>query len=66
MTDLCTSGGSIEELRKVIDATDTELFGLLEKRRLANSKRPEPSISPSASEKFSNEPWHALKLKVRF
>ena len=38
MTDLCTSGGSIEELRKVIDATDTELFGLLEKRaKLARS-----------------------------
>lgn len=38
MTDLCTNGGSIEELRKVIDATDTELFGLLEKRaKLARS-----------------------------
>ena len=32
------SNGSIEELRKVIDATDAELFGLLEKRaKLARS-----------------------------
>ena len=29
MTEPTVSNGSIEELRKVIDATDAELFGLL-------------------------------------
>lgn len=38
MTEPTVSNGSIEELRKVIDATDAELFGLLEKRaKLARS-----------------------------
>lgn len=70
MTEPTVSNGSIEELRKVIDATDAELFGLLEKRaKLARSigklKAAGAVYKPSASARFLSVPWREPRPRAR-